>query len=330
MTARRSTTVAAACAVALALIATSSAATAVMAPGQRRADGTNIEVVNRNYALVASRGLPHDAERAQATLLEAISSVPRAVRGYFVVGDLSTDELAARRFTFTAVADQACLSWSSDGERSRTQGPCTSAEALRSDTPLRDAGTVLGFSALDAGRENGIEGLADALRVGSLKFVAGLMAPPTSRVTGLTDRDEDHLDDDGRITFRRAGDAVCVQLPVHLKAEARVVSGACSDLADRSTHWLVGWGWEDYVERMGRRLAKTFRAYSADHAQAYGKFAPADVRAIRTSMPGDGLALARRGPATYRLESPRHCLVVLTADPAGVGTAIDVSAGACN
>ena len=330
MNARRRTAVAAAYAAALALIASSPAATAVMAPGQRAADGTTIEVVNRNYALVASRGLPHDAERARAALLEEVSSVPRAVRGYFEVGDLTTDGLGVRRFTFTAVADQACLSWSSDGERSRTPGPCTSAEALQSSTPLRDAGRVLGFSALDAGRENGMEGLSGALRVGALKFIAGVMAPPGARVTGLTDRDEDHLDDDGRVTFRHAGDAVCVQLPVHLHTEARVVGRACSDLADRSTHWLVGWGWEDYLERMGRRLARTMRAYSADQATAYGEFTPADVRAIRRSMHGDGLTLVRRGPATYRIESPRQCRVVLTADPAGVGTAIGVSAGACS
>src|SRR4051794_37769643 len=113
MTSRRLTPVAVACTVALALISTGSAATPLVAQRQRGVDDTNFEVVNRNYALVVSRGLPPDAERAQAALLEAVSSVPRPVRGYFEVGDLSTDEFGARRFTFTAVADQACLSWSS-------------------------------------------------------------------------------------------------------------------------------------------------------------------------------------------------------------------------
>jgi hypothetical protein len=93
---------------------------------------------------------------------------------------------------------------------------------------------------------------------------------------------------------------------------------------------MLGWGFEAYVHRMCNGLASRLRAYSAHAATPYGAFRAADVRAIRDVVPGVALTLTRPGPARYRLTSPRHCYVLLGADPAGTGTPVHVSVGVCN
>jgi hypothetical protein len=326
----RSATAAAAACAAAATATTAGPADAASGPVAAEHAARVVHVLNRNYALLSSRGLPTGAEQAHARLLDEVGSVPESIQRYFVVGPIVSTADSSDQFTWTAVADQACLSWSADGSLTRSAGPCTPADAVQLRTPLRDAGTLLGFGADEQGREGGMEGLGEALHVGQIAFLAGAVAPPGGAVAGVVDRDGDRLDDDGRVELRSAGHHLCVQLPIHTDARARLLRQHCDRLPDRSTSWIPGWGFETYMHRMGSRLASRVRAYSSHAATAYGAFRGADVSAIRDALPGDDLTLTRRGPATYRLESPRHCWVVLTADRAGTGTPVHVSAGACD
>jgi hypothetical protein len=345
---RRATAAGAACAVALTTaltialttgltialttgLTTGAAYPAAGATAPRAADAANrvVHVLNRNYALLSSRGLPSGAEQAHARLLDEVGSVPRAIRGYFHVGPIVTTADSGHQLTWTALADQACLSWSVGGALTRVAGPCTAADAIQLRTPLRAAGAVLGFGIHEQARDSGMDGLVMALHVGQIAFVSGALAPPGGTVDGVVDGDGDRLDDDGRVELGDAGHHVCVQLPARPRGRTRLLPQHCSRLAPRSTHWMLGWGFETYVHRMGTRLASRLRAYSAHATTPYGAFRAADVDAIRDVVPGVDLTLTRRGPARYRLESPRHCSVVLSADPAGTGTAVHVSVGVC-
>ena len=188
---------------------------------------------NRNYAAAAGRELlhgSHTARAARAHMRAEIHDLPADQRPFFAVGPLRGSS-----FTIRVVADYACLS-ATPSARTVRPGACRRDDALTKQVPLRTAALsvdVLHVSALDTSFPSTYWHGLDPRRLATF---ASSAAPTGGRAAGITDRDDDGLDDDGRVTFRRGGSAVCLELPLDNESSTRVVNTACGDLPARSTH----------------------------------------------------------------------------------------------
>jgi len=236
---------------------------------------------NRNYAVAAGRELLRGADTtraARAHLRAEIHDLPADQRPFFAVGPLR-----GRSFTVRVVADYACLN-ATPGVRTVRAGACSPGDAPTALSPLRTAALsvdVLRVGTLDTSFPSTYWHGLDPRRLATF---AGSAAPSGGRAAGITDRDEDGLDDDGRVTFRKDGSAVCLVLPLDDESSTRVVNTACGDLPARSTHDLSRAGQRAQLIDATTQVAEQIQQLSSARNVPVNELTDADLTDIEAGV----------------------------------------------
>jgi hypothetical protein len=241
--------------------------------------------------------------------------------------------LRGRRFTVTAISDQACATVRAHRRGSVESGPCTPADVRASMTPLQDSANLLldlYRDAFEYGRRASV--LRELYHPMFLRWISRVVAPQGVQVSGVVDTDRDRLDDDARLAFHANHTSVCATLPVSREGAGRVTFGSCQRLTPRRVHihesaravFLemkrgadIGASFDSgTLERRARNAAELARAFSSHpeaRARAEGDHVQFRARVnnrvrfacYRVSPDGHRATYSRSGrPGTWRLG---HC-----------------------
>lgn len=159
-------------------------------------------------------------------------------------GSVRVSKVRNRRFTLTYFGDQACLTYtrptSANGTTHTriTAGTCTANQRHPRQSLMASAtriGTYATRLMSSATRTYYTGALNRLVANKTLRQYAQASATAGVRISGVSDKNNDGLDDDGRVTFRRGDHAVCAELPITPGAKAHYYRSDCRDLPARDT-----------------------------------------------------------------------------------------------
>ena len=170
----------------------------------------------------------------EATPVRARRQLRTEVRQEGLAEYVHVGRLHGRRFTVTAISDQACVTVRPRHHGSVETGPCTRADRRASMTSLQDSANMLLDLARDTveyGRRN--EVLRELYTPLVLRWMSKLIAHRGVDVSGVVDGNRDGMDDDGRVAFHANRSSVCATLPVSANGSGRLTFGSCQRLDPR-------------------------------------------------------------------------------------------------
>ena len=223
--------------------------------------------------------------------------------------------LRGRRFTVTAISDQACATVRYHRRGSVDTGPCTRADLRASMTPLQDSANLLvdlARESLEYGRRS--QALRELYAPQVLRWYASLIAPEGVAASGVVDGDRDGVDDDGRVAFHANDTSVCATMPVSRDGSGRVSFGSCRRLAPRRLHIHERALGVFREMKHGADIGASFRARTMDErvrnaanmARAYSSHPEARARANRDRVQFRARVNDRVRFACYRVSPDGH------------------------
>lgn len=252
-------------------------------------------VTNTNAAIKLLQGVA-DFNYVRGTVASARSLALHQMHGRIWKGLSWAGKIHDHRFTFTYLGDQACLDYTGPVSNPPTEprvtgGTCTARERHPKTSPEAAARRIAALSTRLASSKTKKDetALLDlSVSMSLLPKYARAAASKGVQISGVVDANNDHLDDDGRVTFRRNGRAVCAELPITRDGKARVYRTDCRNLPTRDTtaaykpvlQVLSG----QRIQMKVVRLDQTIGSFMEQYGIAADQLSPTQVAAVLAAV----------------------------------------------